>query len=445
MSFTPIKRRLIGENVALLRDVTIAAKELNLPVAILSLDQEKVFDRVDWGFLLTTLHHMGFGQSFIKWVNLLYTDVRSAVLINGYTPDWFRPTRGVRQGCPLSPLLYVISIEVSAANIRAHPHISGIKLPGLLSTLPVVSFYADDMTVIVSSDPASFAAFEMYTLFERGTGSKLNINKCDGLRLGSWHNRSDAPVPILWTADKVKILRVYIGNGDMDEANWRPRIEAVEKCLNSWCSRTLSLSRRALIVNALALSRIWYIASLVAVSSWVKTELNRLIFNFFWGGKRDLVTQNVVIHPKDMGGFSLVSIKLKVYALSIQWVRRFFSSLDGCISILTFWFFNRFGVGPSVVFTHPFRFSLNLLPAFYRPLLYAWRYIGGASCPSGLVIGSLTTSGPLDIDSITSKACYKLLLSMLPCLPHCIGKLYTGIDWSSTWSCLFFSSGPPCN
>ena len=251
-----VKGRFIGENVAFLRDVTIAAKELNLLVAILSLDQEKAFDRVDWGFLLTTLRHMGFGESFIKWVNLLNTDVRSAVLINGYTSDWFRPTRGVRQGCPLSPLLYVISIEVLAANIRAHPRISGIRLPGLLSPLPVMSLYADDTTVIVSSNPATFAVFETYSLFERGTGSKLNISKPEGLWLGSWRNRPDAPVPILWTADKVKILGVYIGNGDMDEANWRPCIEAVEKCLNSWRSRTLSLSGRVLIVNTLGLSRI---------------------------------------------------------------------------------------------------------------------------------------------------------------------------------------------
>ena len=293
-----VKGRFIGENVAFLRDISIVAKQLNLPAAILSLDQEKVFDRVDWGFLLSTLRHMGFGESFIKWVKLLYTDIRSAVLIDGYTSNWFKPSRGVRQGCPLSPLLYVISIEVLAANIRAHPRITGIRLPNLPSSLPVVSLYADDTSIVVSSDPATLAVFETYSLFERGTGSKLNINKCEGLWLGSWRNRLDAPVPILWNSDKIKILGIYIGNGDMDEANWRPRIQAVERFLASWRSRTLFLSGRVLIINAI--------------------ELNGLIFNFFWGGKRDLVARNVVIHPKKMGGFSMVSIELKVYALSIQ-------------------------------------------------------------------------------------------------------------------------------
>ena len=106
--------RFIGENVALLGDVAAFASKTDTPLAILSLDQEKAFDCVDWGFLSTVLHRMAFGPSFISWVKLLYTDIRSAILIHGYTSNWFYPSRGVRQGCPLSPLLYVLSMEVLA-------------------------------------------------------------------------------------------------------------------------------------------------------------------------------------------------------------------------------------------------------------------------------------------------------------------------------------------
>ena len=94
--------RFIGENVILLRDIVDGANETNLPVAILSLDQEKAFDRVDWNFLLATLSKMGFGPSFISWVRLLYTEIRSTVFVNGYFSDIFSPSRGVRQGCPLT-------------------------------------------------------------------------------------------------------------------------------------------------------------------------------------------------------------------------------------------------------------------------------------------------------------------------------------------------------
>ena len=92
--------RYIGENVAFLCDVVEMANEYNLPVALLSLDQEKVFDRVDWPFLFATLAKMGFGNSFIRWVRLLYTDVRSSVLVHCYISRPFQPSRGVRQAVP---------------------------------------------------------------------------------------------------------------------------------------------------------------------------------------------------------------------------------------------------------------------------------------------------------------------------------------------------------
>ena len=76
--------RYIGENVAFLRDVVTYAMSSGTPVAILSLDQEKAFHRVDWSFLHGTLQHMGFGPSFTRWFTIFYTDVRSTVKANGH-------------------------------------------------------------------------------------------------------------------------------------------------------------------------------------------------------------------------------------------------------------------------------------------------------------------------------------------------------------------------
>ena len=178
--------RFIGENVAFLRDLVDFTSESGTPAAILSLDQEKAFDKVDWPFLFRTLSCLGFGQPFISWVRLLYSGVRSAILVNGYTSNFFWPFRGVRQGCPLSPLLHVISIEVLAANLRSHPDIVGLRPSGLNCALPVVSLYADDTSVIASSPAAIHAVFNVYRVFESGSGSWLNLDKYKGLWLGPW-------------------------------------------------------------------------------------------------------------------------------------------------------------------------------------------------------------------------------------------------------------------
>ena len=95
--------RFIGENVALMRDLAHYCEVTNFPAAILSLDQEKAFDRVDWSFLFKTLSKMGFGDSFIKWIRLLYTNPRCAIMVNGHISPFFSSSRGVRQGCPCPP------------------------------------------------------------------------------------------------------------------------------------------------------------------------------------------------------------------------------------------------------------------------------------------------------------------------------------------------------
>ena len=105
--------RFIGENVAFLRELVDFCTFSGVPAALLSLDQEKAFDRVDWSFLRSTLYAFGFGQSFIGWVDLFYNNSCSAVNVNGYVSSFFSLSRGVRQGCPLSPLLYILVAELS--------------------------------------------------------------------------------------------------------------------------------------------------------------------------------------------------------------------------------------------------------------------------------------------------------------------------------------------
>ena len=105
-----------------------------------------------------------------------------------------------------------------ACNIRASPVIQGITLPGLSTPLLVLSLYADDVSVITTSDRA-IEVFITYACFKRGTGSKLNLDKCKGLWLGDWRGRSDSPVPFQWTSDTIKCLGTYSGNGNLEEAN----------------------------------------------------------------------------------------------------------------------------------------------------------------------------------------------------------------------------------
>ena len=132
------------------------------------------------------------------------------------------------------------------------------------------------------------------------------------------------------------------------------------------------------MINALALSQVWYVASLICMPPWVFGELLRLVFSFFWKDKKDLVLRSVVAQAPSVRGFSVVDGKLKVQSLLVQWVRRFVTTQSSWSVFVHFCFFTVFNSSPVEVFSRPFAFSPRALPPFYQSLLLAWRAVDGS-------------------------------------------------------------------
>ena len=183
-----IPGRSPAENVRLLLDVACYADQNNIGGAIVSLDQEKAFDRVEISFLMKVLERMGFGSSFRAWIMLLYTDVHSAVAVNRFVSGSFPVTRGVHQGCPLSPLLYVLAMESLACVVRADPKIDGFPPRGGNNVVKLPQ-YADDTSSFVCSDASLHALFGLFAKYEQASGACLNQGKCWGFLLGPWRTR----------------------------------------------------------------------------------------------------------------------------------------------------------------------------------------------------------------------------------------------------------------
>ena len=97
--------------------------------------------------------------------------------------------------------------------------------------------------------------FSVFSDHESGSGAKLNRAKCKGVWLGLRNGRIDSPVDIEWTSEMAKFLGGFVGPGNLEEANWRPCITAVENTPFSWRQRSLSYGGRALVMNALVLPR----------------------------------------------------------------------------------------------------------------------------------------------------------------------------------------------
>lgn len=108
--------------------------------------------------------------------------------------------------------------------------------------------------------------FEVISIYKAGSGAKLNKSKTEAMWLGAWRNRSDEPLGLTWVR-KMKILGVVFGTIPVEQENWQPKLNKLEKSLNLWKSRSLSFIGKSLIVNVLGLSKFIYLAKTLIMLS----------------------------------------------------------------------------------------------------------------------------------------------------------------------------------
>ena len=309
--------RSITSNVTLLRDVLDYIERTNEPGILVSLDQEKAFDRVNHSFLFRLLEQLGFGPSFIRWVHTLYTGANMRIILNGFLSGRIDLKRGVRQGDPLSPLLYVLCVEVLACQIRSSPFISGFLLPGARGTHFRVRQYADDTTTFVRNISSLTQIFNLVSLYERGSGARLNRSKTEAMWLGAWKSRVDEPLGLTWVK-KMKVLGVWFGVVPVEQDNWLPKVIKLEKSVNLWRSRSLSLIGKSLIINVIGLSKFYYLARILLLPQWVSRRVNQAIWPFLWGSKMETVSRKSISCSVHDGGLGLTDFPLKCEALRVS-------------------------------------------------------------------------------------------------------------------------------
>ena len=121
--------RLIFENLTFTRDLMDWSKHTKTPIHIAFLDFEKAFDRVDWWFRTKVLHTLGFPPCIIHMIQSLYAHAAVQLIINGHLSHRIIQTRGVRQGCPLSPFIFAMFVECLGELMRDVASKRGVRLP----------------------------------------------------------------------------------------------------------------------------------------------------------------------------------------------------------------------------------------------------------------------------------------------------------------------------
>lgn len=150
-----LKSRYGTDNVRRALNVVQYLNTHKNPALIVSLDAEKAFDRVEWSFLFQVLEKFSLGSNFINMIKTFYSSPIASVNTNGLMSDGFPVRRGCRQGCPLTPLLFILFIEPLAEVIRTNPDTSGIKTG---EEIHIISLFADDVLLHLNKSEKSTPA-----------------------------------------------------------------------------------------------------------------------------------------------------------------------------------------------------------------------------------------------------------------------------------------------
>uniref|UniRef100_A0AAQ6ILA1 Reverse transcriptase domain-containing protein n=1 Tax=Anabas testudineus TaxID=64144 RepID=A0AAQ6ILA1_ANATE len=371
--------RLITDNVILIRDVLDLSGSLGIDLGLISLDQEKAFDRVEHPYLWKTLERFGLSPGLTAMIKVLYQDIESVLKVNGELSAPFKVQRGIRQGCSLSGMLYALSIEPLLCQVRSS--ISGLVLPNCTAH-PVLSAYADDVVVLVKSQTEIRTLEDIVTAFGNVSSAKVNWHKSAALAVGRWRGGLPTlPGGLTWQRGEFKYLGVHLGNEESVNRNWAGVVEKVEGRLQKWrwLLPQMSYRGRALVINNLVASGLWHRLACVDPPVDLLKRVQSIIVNFFWDHLH-WVPQCVLFLPKDQGGQGLIHLSSRVSAFRLQFVQRFLSGPEDVVwrpvasAILRK--ADALHLDSALFLLDPASFDDSALPVFYRSVFRSWRLFG---------------------------------------------------------------------
>ncbi len=254
--------------------------------------------------MLRALKTFNFGTNFISHVKTLYTNTESTVLNNGFSGKYFKLERGVRQGCPLSAYLFLITIEILATKIRTNPNIKGIKIG---NEEIKISLLADDITLLLHDTQSITETILTLKYFYKCSNLKINLDKSNAKYIGSLTTSDYYPHGLSWIKTPIETLGISIVHDrDLNYShNFKQRISNLKSLLNMWKQRNLSLKGKITVINNLALSPLIYVSSIIHTPTRAIKEINNIIQNFIWNGSTSKISQKTLTQNIESGGMKL--------------------------------------------------------------------------------------------------------------------------------------------
>jgi len=372
-----IKGRSILDNIRAVEDILFYTKTEDMSGILMALDFEKAYDSCSWTFLERTLKKFNIGESFIKWVKTFYSGSMSCVSTNGHTSKYFELERGVRQGDPLSPYLFVMVVEVLAGSIRQNEMIKGIKVS---DTEIKVLQYADDTNGTVEDIESAKRFLAEVDTFGTYSGLQLNKEKTEAMWLGSSRNSRSKPLGLSWSGKPLRILGVYCSysESECDERNFDERVKKCRSILNEWKSRNLTMIGRVQILKTFIVSQFLFITSALVMPQKYVDMVNRIMIDFIWRGKKHKLAKDVLYRTVENGGLGVPELGRMISVSNIKWMKKMMNSkVTSYWKVFVQYFFRKRQLDINILMyscynTKGLMVKETRVPLFYVKMLHDW-------------------------------------------------------------------------
>lgn len=332
-----VKGRLLMENVLLASELVkdYHREDISLRCAM-QIDIAKAFDSVQWPFLLNTLQAMGFPGKFIQWISLCITSPSFSVQVNGELAGYFQSKRGLRQGCSLSPCLFVICMSVLSrmideaagrGEIGYHPKCKNIDITHLC--------FADDLMVFTDGTRKSIEGIlTVFDRFDRMSGLQISMEKSILFMAGGTDQKREEVQNQFQFASgtlPVRYLGLPLLTKRMTVNDYLPLIEKIRKRISSWTGRFLSYAGRSQLIQSviMSLTNFW-MAAFRLPSSCIK-EIERICSAYLWSGpelngRKNKIAWKDICKTKQEGGLGIRPLKEVNLVCCIKLIWRILSS-----------------------------------------------------------------------------------------------------------------------
>uniref|UniRef100_A0A670JJJ0 Reverse transcriptase domain-containing protein n=1 Tax=Podarcis muralis TaxID=64176 RepID=A0A670JJJ0_PODMU len=305
--------------------IEFLSERYDKPASLIFVDAEKAFDNVIWEFMIKNLEVMEVGQKFLNGIQAIYTDQKARLIVNNVITEELKIGKGTRQGCPLSPLLFIVVLEVLLNAIRQNKQIKGVTL-GVNEYK--IKAYADDVVLTVEepidsikeilNEMEQFGKLAGFRLNKRKT--KMIVKNMDRDKMELLQQRTEIEI-----VKKIKYLGIWLSDKNIDlyQYNYVPVWKGVKRDLESWARLKLSLWGRIETVKMMVLPKLLYLFQTIPIIKGIKIfkEWQKVITRYVWEGKKPRIKFKFLTDIKERGGFSLPDMRIYYEAACLCWIK----------------------------------------------------------------------------------------------------------------------------